>query len=261
MLGSVHTIKLYDFGIADDGTFYYVMELLDGMDFERLVKEYGPQPPERVAHLICQACDSLAEAHARGLIHRDVKPSNLHVGCVGLTPDFVKVLDFGLVKGSPRVAPTDARLTTPDMVMGTPAYIAPEAMMGAVVDHRSDIYALGCVTYWLLTGRLVFEASSAMQMVAMHVQGRPDRPSKHAPGTVSPELDELVLSCLAKDPADRPQDALEVARRLGACTWSEPWSQDRAREWWLTRDSASAAATPDYSPVADEIGRRQATAG
>ncbi len=252
-LGSVHTIKLYDFGLADDGTFFYVMELLEGLDFEKLVLEHGPQPPERVAHLIAQACESLAEAHARGLVHRDVKPSNIHVGCVGLTADFVKVLDFGLVKGSPHRAPVNARLTLPDMVMGTPAYLAPEVASGELVDYRADVYALGCVTYWLLTGRLVFEAPTAMHMVARHIQMDPERPSSRAPTTLPPELDEIVLACLAKDPSARPQDAMEVARRLNACRFPEPWTQDRARAWWIARGESRGLPGPAFSPVTASV--------
>src|SRR6185503_5315720 len=154
-LKSPHTVQLYDFGVSDDGTLYYVMELLDGFDVEQLVSRFGPQPPERVAHIVNQVCHSLSDAHRNGLIHRDIKPANIIVTPAGLVPDFAKVLDFGLVKLDRR--PGDARLTADAGFAGTPAFIAPEAVLGErPTDHRVDIYSVGCVAYWMLTGKLVF---------------------------------------------------------------------------------------------------------
>ena len=244
MLNSVHTVELYDFGVADDGTFFFAMELLDGLDLEALVERFGPVPPERAIHLLLQVCDSLAEAHSCGLVHRDIKPSNIQTCRMGLTVDFVKVLDFGLVKAAPHVAPDQAKLTIPDIVMGTPAYMAPEVAGGdEVIDRRADLYALGCVAYWLLTGRAVFEAPSAMVMMLRHLETAPEPPSAHAPQPVPWELDELVLACLAKRPAERPADAREVARRLAACPVREPWTEERAQEWWRGHVD-ERAATP-----------------
>src|SRR3954454_5238144 len=213
-LRSPHTIQLYDFGVAGDGTFYYVMELLNGMDLQTLVEEYGPLSPARTIHILQQVCESLAEAHERGLIHRDIKPANIQVCCLGHYYDFVKVLDFGLVKCAASEAIGDSGLTAPNVVPGTPAYLSPEGAMGEVVDQRTDIYALGCVAYWMLTGRYVFEGDTAMQIVARHTSSEPTPPSRHSRFDVSPALDELVLACLKKKPGDRPATARELCARL-----------------------------------------------
>jgi eukaryotic-like serine/threonine-protein kinase len=232
-LRSPHTINLYDFGAAQDGTFFLVMELLDGLDLQSLVERFGPLPPERTIHLLRQACDSLGEAHARGLIHRDIKPSNIFTCRVGLAVDFVKVLDFGLVKTQHDQARHEPLLTAPDATTGTPAYMAPEVVRGdAVVDHRVDIYALGCVAYWLLTGRLVFEAPNALQVMFHHAQTPPVPPSERLELPIPPALDALVLACLAKRPEDRPATVLEVSRALAAAGNGEPWTDDRAHRWW-----------------------------
>jgi serine/threonine-protein kinase len=177
-----------------------------------------------------QTCRSLAEAHARGLVHRDVKPSNIETCRVGLDVDFVKVLDFGLVR--PEEPALDARSTLPGMMAGTPAYMAPEVALGTAVDRRADFYSLGCLAYWLLTGRLVFEAETPMEMLKRHVADAPERPSRHAELDVPAELDALVLECLAKKPADRPPDAAALMARLAACAVPEPWSEERAQHWW-----------------------------
>jgi len=241
LLRSPHTIELYDFGIASDGAFYYVMELLDGLSFEDLVGRHGPVPAERAVHLMIQTCDSLAEAHAIGLIHRDIKPSNLFASRVGLTVDFVKVLDFGLVKREAAPAGGDAMLTAPNVVTGTPAFMAPEVALGDVeVDHRVDVYALGCVLYWLLTGRWVFEASSPVRLMHLHIQEPPAPPSRRTELPVPPALDELVLACLAKRPEDRPADAGELGRRLAALDLAGGWTRDRAARWWNHHQPAHA---------------------
>jgi serine/threonine-protein kinase len=231
-LRSPHTINLYDFGVAQDGTFFLVMELLEGLDLQTLVERFGPQQPERAVYLLCQACESLEEAHARGLIHRDVKPSNIFSCRMGLAVDFVKVLDFGLVKARDESAAHQAQLTAPEVATGTPAYLAPEAVLGTAVDHRVDIYALGCVAYWLLTGHLVFEARSPVQLLVHHAQDAPVPPSQRVELEISPALDEVVLACLAKKPADRPQSAGELGRRLAAAVAGAAWTQERAQRWW-----------------------------
>jgi serine/threonine-protein kinase len=234
-LRSPHTIQLYDFGVASDGTFYYVMELLNGMDLQTLIEEHGPLPPSRAIHILGQACESLAEAHDRGLIHRDIKPANIQVCCLGHYFDYVKVLDFGLVKLERADAQVGPALTAPNMVTGTPAYLSPESALGEPVDRRADIYALGCVAYWMLTGRYVFQEQGAVQMMARHVHTPPDPPSLYSLVRIPPELDAVVLSCLAKDPADRPGSARELADRLAQCEVDDQWSAEHARLWWESR--------------------------
>ena len=216
-----------------DGTFYYVMELLNGMDLQSLVEEYGPIPPGRTVHILQQACESLAEAHDRGLVHRDIKPANIQVCRMGHYFDFVKVLDFGLVK-SPGAA-GDPGLTGPNMVSGTPAYLSPESALGEMVDRRTDIYSLGCVAYWMLTGRYVFEGQGVMQIMARHIQTAPSPPSMYSPFSIPPALDAITLDCLAKRSSDRPRNARELCDRLGACDVAAAWTREDARLWWETR--------------------------
>ena len=230
-LRSPHTIQLYDFGIARDRRLYYVMELLEGSDLESLVARHGPQPPARVAHLLRQACHSLAEAHAAGMVHRDIKPANLHVGRFGLEYDFVKVLDFGLVKHGHTRGQEDVRLTAPESMSGTPAYMAPEMAGGETVDGRADLYALGCVGYFLLTGTLVFDGDNAMQQILKHLQAAPVPPSTRLGRPLPDALERLVLDCLAKSPADRPSGATALAERLTAAG-ADLWTQGDARLWW-----------------------------
>ncbi|MGD2136330.1 MAG: serine/threonine-protein kinase [Gemmatimonadales bacterium] len=233
-LHSPHTIALYDFGVADDGGFYYVMELLNGLDFDELVRRFGPVRPDRVVYLLRQACHSLAEAHAAGLIHRDIKPTNLFTCRVALEADFVKVLDFGLAKPSPGSGGSEVRLTAPEITLGTPAYMAPELARGEEVDHRIDIYAVGCVAYWLLTGRLVFEASTPMRMMMAHVNEMPEPPSRHSEIAVPDELEDLVLQCIEKDPDRRPADAEALSYALSSCHVGEEWTPEAAWRWWST---------------------------
>lgn len=231
-LGSPHTVELYDFGITDDGTFYYVMEYLDGRDLETLVRSYGPLPAERVVYLLRQACESLAEAHAHGLIHRDIKPANLYACRMGRSCDFVKVLDFGLVK--PMVGgPEMTALTQEGTPAGTPAFMAPEmALDEGTIDARSDIYALGCVAFWLVTGQYVFVRDNAVAMAVDHVKTAPQPPSRRTEIAVPLELDALVLRCLEKDPARRYASAEELADAFDAVPLEGRWTEKRAAEWW-----------------------------
>jgi hypothetical protein len=229
-LRSPHTIELYDYGQTDDGTFYYAMEMLEGIDLQALVERFGPVPPGRAVHLLAQACASLAEAHARGLIHRDIKPSNIFACRLGLEVDFVKVLDFGLVRAAAEAEP-DTSLTMPGFMIGTPAYLAPEIAAGDPATHRADVYSLGCVAYWLLTGRMVFDASSPARALKQHLFEAPAPPSRHSPHAIPPELDQLVLACLAKEPDDRPS-AVELGHRLEACGAAEAWSEAHGSGWW-----------------------------
>ena len=232
-LTSPHTIRLFDYGLSGEGIFYYVMELLDGCDLESLVRRFGPLPPARAAHILRQVCRSLAEAHAKGLIHRDIKPANIYVCRVGLEYDFVKVLDFGLVGHEDRSeAPTLLSAGAP--IMGTPAYMAPEAILGHDTDRRIDVYALGCVAYFLLTGERVFDKVSAMQMLIHHVHEEPLPPSRRSPHRIPRELDTLVLACLEKDPERRPRDAETLLEMLDQCGAGNGWDRHASRVWWST---------------------------
>lgn len=230
LLSSPHTIDLYDFGVADDGTLFYVMELLEGIDLETLVTRFGPLPAGRVVDLLQQVCHSLAEAHERGLIHRDIKPSNILTCRVGLEVDFVKVLDFGLVRLEQPVQ--DVQLTTPEMMAGTPAFMSPEVAVNGAVDRRSDLYSLGCVAYWLLTGRLVFEADTPIAVLVKHSREAPEPPSRHSELAVPEELEAIVLACLAKTASERPRNATELRTRLAACSGFDGWTDEQARRWW-----------------------------
>lgn len=235
LLQSPHSIELFDFGVTEDGDFYYVMELLDGFDLQGLVENHGPMPPERVAHVMLQACDSLADAHSHGLVHRDVKPANMYLCRKGRTVDYLKVLDFGLVTwenpGDGDVP--DTRLTDPGTTHGTPGYMAPEMIRGKPVDGRADLYALGCVAYWLLTGRLVFSAGTTTATLVDHLTEPPTPPSKRMDTPLPGELEELILDLLAKKPEDRPESAELVGDRLMAMRFDEPWTAAKARAWWL----------------------------
>jgi hypothetical protein len=215
-LKSPHTVQLYDFGVTEQGRLYLVMELLDGITLEQLVKAEGPLPAPRVVRILRQVCESLEEAHDAGLVHRDIKPANIHLGQVGRQHDFAKVLDFGLVKSVEGTEDADSLATMAGLAVGTPAYMAPEMVHGEAVDGRADLYSLGCVAYYLLTARLVFEGANAMQTVLLHVQQEPVRPSELTGNPISPALERVILSCLAKQPEDRPQSASELAALLAA---------------------------------------------
>ena len=256
-LHSSHTVALHDFGVTAEGTFYYVMDLLEGLDLETLVRRFGPVPPERAVHFLVQACDSLAEAHAVGLIHRDVKPGNIVACRWGLMWDFVKVLDFGLVKGTWSVGSDDG-LTSDGLIIGTPGYIAPEAVLGeTALDGRVDLYGLGCVGYWLLTGERVFAGRTPVEMLMHHVKTPPVPPSERSGREIPRALEALVLQCLAKEPHERPASAEWLAARLAECETAKSWTPARAREWWEEKlpgapaDAASESRTRTrMAPVA-----------
>jgi serine/threonine-protein kinase len=240
-LRSPHTVDLFDFGVADDGAFYYAMELLEGLDADALVRRFGPVPAERAVFLLRQVCHSLSEAESCGLVHRDIKPSNIFLCRYGEDLDFVKVLDFGIVKTSQ--GDTDTALTAENTIHGTPAFMAPEqALGGADVDGRADIYSLGCVAYWLLTGSHVFEAATPTAMLMQHIQTAPAAPSSRSELPIPPALDALVLACLAKDPAGRPQTARELSRRLSEVDGAGAWTEERRRDWWEKHQPARACA-------------------
>ena len=253
-LTSPHTVQLYDFGVAEDGRLYYVMELLDGLDLETLVRQYGPLPAERVVHLLRQVCSALADAHGNGLVHRDIKPANVVVSRAGTTFDFVKVLDFGLVRldgaRSAGAAKDAVNLSAEGSWSGTPGYMAPEVVLGAGdTDHRVDLYALGCVAYWLLTGKMVFEGENAMQVMMQHAQAEPKRPSQRVDRPIPTALEDLIMDCLEKDPARRPLDAAAVAERLDAVPAGSVWTAERAEQWWAMHRPRPR----DARPVADVL--------
>jgi serine/threonine-protein kinase len=238
-LRSPHTVNLFDFGIATDGAFYYAMELLDGVDAEALVKRFGSMPYERVIHTIRQVCHSLSEAHSLGLVHRDIKPANIFLCRYGEEFDFVKVLDFGIVSAVRDAVETRTIQTTEHAIRGTPAFMAPEQAMGVEIDARADIYATGCLAYWLLTGKHVFTSDSPMGLLVQHAQATPPPPSARTDRPIPRTLDHVVMSCLAKDPAQRPQSARELSQQLGAIEGGQTWTPARAREWWQANDVAN----------------------
>lgn len=233
-LTSPHTIQVYDFGVTDDGLFYYVMELLDGLDLRSLVERFGPVPPARALRMLHHASHSLHDAHSSNLVHRDVKPANLFTCRRGLELDVIKVLDFGLVKDTDH-QPGETQLTTEGATTGTPAFMAPEMIYGHErVDGRADLYALGCVGYWLLTGQLVFEAVAPMAVLVQHAKDAPVPPSERATQHVPKDLERIILDCLAKDPDARPESAAELAARLARCADFRGWTDADASAWWQT---------------------------
>jgi serine/threonine-protein kinase len=240
LLTHPNTIRIYDYGHTPNGEFFYAMELLEGADLQHIVDATGPMSPARAVHVLRQACAALAEAHAKGLVHRDVKPSNLMLCRQGLDDDVVKVLDFGLVK---ETGGSDPDLTRAGEVCGTPSTIAPETLRGAVVTAQADLYSLGAVGCFLLTGRPIFEAKSPMEFAVKHVSDEPMAPSKR--GVEVPEdLENLLLRCLEKDPGERPDGAVALAAELDACDNAGHWTQADAKRWWEAHRERLAEARP-----------------
>jgi serine/threonine-protein kinase len=231
-LTSPHSIAIYDFGFTDEGTFYYVMEVLDGRDLASFVERFGPLPPSRTLHVLKQVCESLSDAHHLGLIHRDIKPANIFLCRMGRLYDFVKVLDFGLVKWTHDESKGVVQLTQEGAVTGTPAFLAPEQALGKPADARTDLYALGCVGYWLLTGKLLFDSTNMMAQLVDHVKTAPVPPSQRVKFDAAPDLERVILRCLEKDPSDRPSSAEELSGLLEHCEDFGKWGQAEATEWW-----------------------------
>jgi DNA-binding NtrC family response regulator len=248
-LSSPNTVRLFDFGVTDTGSFYFVMELLEGQDLASLVQHFGPVPAERALVVLRQACRSLGEAHAAGLLHRDIKPHNIYLCRLGLDYDVVKVLDFGLVKS---LREGNADLTVDGILTGTPAYMPPERVQGGDADERSDIYALGCVAYWMLTGHTVF-SGDPMAMMLHHVRTAPQPPSKSAPGPVPEHLEQIVLACLEKAPERRPPSAMDLWRQLGEVIVTTPWTADRAESWWREHLPTHAGPVPGDDSTGESV--------
>lgn len=234
LLSSEHTVSLYDFGVSQNAHPYYVMELLDGFDLQRLVDERGPLHPARIVNLMQQACDSLGEAHDFGIAHRDIKPSNLFLVRRGLALDFLKVLDFGMVSvhDVPGATCSLTTLSHDGFLYGTPAYMPAEQAAGLPVDFRADLYQLGCVMFFLLTGRVVFEKRSPLALAVAHASEPPLPPSQVAPGVVPDDLERVVMRCLEKDPERRFQSARDLLAALRQLTCASQWTSERAVAWW-----------------------------
>lgn len=229
-LNNPHTVAIYDYGRTPEGVFYYAMEYLDGVDLQTLVERYGPLPESRVVHILTQMCSSLYEAHSSGLVHRDIKPANTMLNYRGGIPDFVKVLDFGLVKALDEEK--QGKMSSAGMT-GTPLYMSPESIQTPqAVDARSDLYAVGAVGYFLLTGRPVFEATSIVELCNKHVTAVPESPSKRASVPISEELENAILSCLEKSLANRPQTARDLSLLLQRSPFANNWSLEEAGAWW-----------------------------
>lgn len=251
-----NTVGLYDYGVSDDGSLYYVMELLDGLDLDQLVEAHGPVPPQRAVAILRQACLSLAEAHDQGLVHRDIKPANIYLCRLADEVDVVKVLDFGLVLAvqNGRDKGSSGRLSMPGTVFGTPTCMAPEQARGLEIDGRADLYAIGCVAWWLVTGKTPFDAADAMGQLLAHVNS--PLPDLRA---LRPELPEtlvvLINDLLAKDPAARPADAREVIRRLRLLgpIGGDPWDEEIAAVWWM-RHRPQADSKPSRPAAASDVG-------
>ena len=256
-LAHPNTIQVFDYGHTPDGIFYYAMEYLDGLNLADLVARYGPQPEERVIHILRQVCGSLGEAHALGLIHRDIKPANVFITDRGGVPDNVKVLDFGLVRRFGANA-SDANLPEfvgSDGIVGTPNFIAPEAIQTPDdADARSDLYSVGVLAYYLLTGQYIFEGGSIAEVCRRHINDTPDTPGARTGKKFDPQLEALVMRCLAKDPAARPQSAAELAEALAQCDATVRWTPELRGAWWTAHRQAPAQpGTSAQMPASSEM--------
>jgi hypothetical protein len=249
-LNHPNTIAIFDFGHTPDGLFYYAMEYLDGIDLEDLVYRFGPLPEARVIYILRQICGSLAEAHALGLIHRDIKPANIILTNRGGMADFVKVLDFGLARAVE--VEQDLRLTAANVISGTPQYMAPEAIdQPQSVDARTDLYAVGAVAYYLVTGKTVFDGNSVMEICMKQMKERPMLPSEALGRPISPWLEALILKCLGKTPRERPPSAVSLEAELAECKVDDTWTPADADKWWR-RFKSEAGARPSQDSQAGQ---------
>lgn len=261
-LHNQHSINIYDFGTMEDDSFFYVMEALNGTDLQQFVNRFGPLPEERVIYLMLQIAESLQEAHAIGLVHRDLKPANIFICRYGFQTDFIKVLDFGMVKYQEDLQETFQRmtktqvstnieLTTEGQLAGTPAYMAPEMIMGKKIDHRYDVYAFGCVAYFLLTGTRVFQGESLESQLYSHMEEKPKTPSERSGATFHPLLETLIMSCLKKNPNDRPANMDILIAELKAVPFADPWTPEKANLWW--NEFMPLQPSADTRPSADPV--------
>jgi serine/threonine protein kinase len=250
-----NTIQVYDYGHTPEGIFYYAMEYLRGLNLHQLVSRFGPQPEGRVIHILTQVCESLAEAHALGLVHRDIKPANVFLCDRGGIPDCVKVLDFGLVREYNRQNQDKLTLTGEGGFVGTPSFMSPEAIKNSSRnDPRSDIYSVGALGYYLLTGKYVFEADSVLAIYEKQLTTLPVQPSQRTTNLISAEMEKIILNCLDKEPELRPQSAGELHALLLACPLASRWPPEARSAWWrqfqeqvqlaVKADSANASPIP-----------------
>ena len=257
-LNHPNTIAIYDYGRTPEGVFYYAMELLEGMDLDDLVKSDGPQPPGRVAKILMQICASLSEAHTAGLIHRDIKPGNVVLNERGGIHDFVKVLDFGLVKAID--GKRQQTLTAAGSFTGTPLYLSPEGINTPdQVDARSDIYAVGAVGCFLLTGKPLFDSQSVVEVIMHQVNTAPVTPSERMGREIDSELEQILMQCLAKDAAERPQSAKELQRALRDCACCAQWTDEQAAAWWQRHRGKAAASHQEASDARQDTHQLDAT--
>ena len=232
-----NTIEIYDYGQAADGTFYYVMELLDGLNLDDMVDRYGPLAPARAIHFLSQTCNALREAHATGLVHRDIKPANIFAARIGGVCDMTKLLDFGVVRET--TMSDDPNLTGMGTIVGTSLYMSPEqALASGYATAAADIYSLGAVAYFLVTGRPPFVGTSISQVLIAHSQEDVTPPSEFRPDLPN-DLERIVIRCLEKKPRDRFQTAEELAQALADCAGADQWSQQQAVEWWQQHEEAN----------------------
>jgi serine/threonine-protein kinase len=239
-LSHPNTVAIWDFGRTPEGLFYYAMEFLDGLDLRRLVRQWGPLPPARVLHVLVQACESLREAHEQGLVHRDIKPGNLMLCRCGGIPDTLKVVDFGIVKGPGEGAP--------EGLLGTPAYMAPEAVRCEPVDARADLYALGATAYYLLTGTDVFKAPTPAELLQMQLHAVPEPPSVRTGRALPADLERIVMACLEKLPDARPASAAVLGAELAACADFGEWTRAEAEAWWREHPARREPLAPPTAP-------------
>jgi serine/threonine-protein kinase len=254
-----NTVEIYDYGRTDDGTFYYVMELLPGMSLEDLVEKHGPLPPARVVYLLDQVCGALQEAHLAGLIHRDIKPANIFAAQRGGVYDVAKLLDFGLVKQD--ADEPDGETAGRRAVSGTPLYMSPEqASAYDEVDPRADIYALGAVAYHLLTGQPPFTGKNVLAILVAHRKSEVPRPSLVNPA-IPADLEQIILKCLAKKPSDRYPDAASLRLALASCSVATGWGPEQAANWWRSIEKTPppeppAATKPEIDVTLDSVGNQ-----
>jgi serine/threonine-protein kinase len=248
-----NTIAIYDFGRTPEGTFYYAMEYLPGITLEDLVREDGHQGAGRTIHIVRQVCASLAEAHGIGLIHRDIKGANIMLCERGGAYDVAKVLDFGLVKDTEN--PTNVTLSAANIITGTPLYLSPEAIRSPEkVDARSDIYSVGVLAYYLITGRQLFEGRNFVEVCGHHLHTPPVPPSARVSWSIPGDLERVILSCIEKDPDRRPASAKELHDALEACADSQAWKERHAERWWRENEARIKQACSRSAPT-EALGR------